>query len=861
MARFVCSTLRRVRSCAASRRESRRSSCDSIPGNRSWQSPARVAHVLNLDTGDVIVRLPPTSASGISALTWHPQGRHLATATDRQISIWDIESGAEKPRLVLEGHQARVTRFAFNQRGDVLASNGYDAVLRLWDPWSGQPLVSMPGAGPLQFSSDDRLIAHQFGSRVCRLEVARALECSLFGGETLPAGVGSGVAFTADSRILAGAARDAVRLWDVTTGEQIGKLPIQAVNSVLFDPRMEYLVTSSVAELSRWLISRRDDGGWEIGSRQTLNTPLEVTSAPAAMSRDGRTLAARTRNGEGVVIHLDQPDQKVSFKPHPYLWSLALSPDGQWLATGPWNARLVRIWNAQTGEHKLDLPLEVQRASVVFSPDGQWLVTGTSKEFRFWRVGTWEPGLEIPRDTVSDLPGHAAFAPDGALLAITHSLRAVKLIDLDSSREVATLETPNCEMLAGVCFSPDGALLAVGDERHSVHVWDLRRIRTQLAAMSLDWNRPSYEPAAEPIPANSLIFHIVSDQAPPAKNATTDEAIANYMRIIELAGKQPEDPAQTAELAETWNSLGVRQKALGRPTEASQSYDQSLALWRSLVEKHPSEPRYLRGLASLYGSIGGLHSESQDHEAGVRFAQMALAVWEQLVQENPDDVEAQADLMRATGYLANRLGDARQWDTSLAHQEKKLQLLQELIKQHGTKMVLERDLGETHNSIGDTHRNRRQPDWADPAVAAYLKAQAVQQRLAQEHPTNKRLQSGLANTLSNLGNTYWHTKNYHAALESLDQSIALQERLVRRNSNSFGDISGLGVTYCVRGRVLAALGRSDEAIAAFQSCISHYERLVQLAPDVTRYRRELAGFSAELTGLQKRRETSGTQKP
>jgi WD40 repeat protein/tetratricopeptide (TPR) repeat protein len=824
---------------------------------------ATTVHILNSEMGEVVARLPSTGASSIRALAWHPRGRHLATAAGGLISIWDTESGADRPRLILDGPQSTVTQVAFDHCGDILASNGYDAVLRLWNPWTGEQLLSKPGGGiPPKFSTDDRLINFQDGSRLSRMELVRPRECRLFGGDALPANVESGIAFTPDGRILAGATGDAVRLWDSTTSEELAVLPVKAVNSVLFDPRMKYLITSGNLGLNQWMIERHDDGGWQIGAPQTLSVPVGIGNSLGAMARDGRTLATRTSNGEGVVLNLDRPGERVPFRSHPNLWWIVLSPDGETVVTGPWNAPLVRVWNARTGEHKLDLPIDADRVFVNFSPDGKWLVTGSSREFRLWRTGSWEPGLRIPRATESTLPGFAAFAPGSSLLAITHSLRTVKLIDLNTSREVATLAPPNCEMLANLCFSPDGTSLAVGDRRRSVHVWNLRQIRAQLAAISLDWNAPSYEPVAESVLSTSIAVHVAADKLPEPTDVASDEVVKNYTRIIRLAGGQSTDPARIAELADTWKSLGQRQISIGRPSEASASFAQALALWQTLVDKNPSEPRYLRGLASVYGQISSLYGASPDPEEGVRIAQKGLAVWERLVQLNLDDVEAQADLMRAYGYVGNRLRDARQWDAARVHHEKKLALLQELINLHGMKKEFERDLGDTYNSIGDICRQDRQkPDWADRAITAYLNAQAVQDRLFQTYPKDKRLQSSFANTLYNLGQTYWHAQNYTAALPLLDRAIVLHDRLLRLNPSSLSDLSSLGAAHYLRGRVLAALGRNDEGLAAFQSCISNHERLVQLAPAVPGYRRELAQYLGEMNRLQKRLETSDNQKP
>jgi hypothetical protein len=73
----------------------------------------------------------------------------------------------------------------------------------------------------------------------------------------------------------------------------------------------------------------------------------------------------------------------------------------------------------------------------------------------------------------------------------------VRLVAPDTGKEYARLEAPTQTSFAGLWFTPDGTqLVAAGNQSQALHVWDLRLIRTQLAAMDLDWDLPHY-PAAK----------------------------------------------------------------------------------------------------------------------------------------------------------------------------------------------------------------------------------------------------------------------------------------------------------------------------------------------------------------------------
>ena len=59
------------------------------------------------------------------------------------------------------------------------------------------------------------------------------------------------------------------------------------------------------------------------------------------------------------------------------VYSVAISPDGKWLASGS-DDKTVRVWDAATGQELRRLEGHGGRVwSVSFSPDGKWLASGS----------------------------------------------------------------------------------------------------------------------------------------------------------------------------------------------------------------------------------------------------------------------------------------------------------------------------------------------------------------------------------------------------------------------------------------------------------------------------------------------------
>jgi WD40 repeat protein len=229
-------------------------------------------------------------------------------------------------------------------------------------------------------------------------------------------------------------------------------------------------------------------------------------------SRDGEKLLAIVRHGKYLLLSTENGISPASIRgdrsnrfieawdipsgrryplklPSSEWTDIAWHPEGRRFATASkqdFHSSLqpgVRIWDLATSTELIALSKE-EADRIVWSDDGQYLLaviedkkatvyTPDGRETCSWSA--------LEKDWAAfTLSGQGRYAAVGGEDGLIH------IRDLESGRELARWHAHDAGVTA-LTFSPDGALLASGAPDGSLRVWNLPWIRSELAAIGLDW--------------------------------------------------------------------------------------------------------------------------------------------------------------------------------------------------------------------------------------------------------------------------------------------------------------------------------------------------------------------------------------
>jgi WD40 repeat protein len=263
------------------------------------------------------------------------------------------------------------------------------------------------------------------------------------------------LAFSQDSRMLAVASSDNIKIWEADSGIEIWHSGLNSGRNVAFSPDGKFLALEH-EKGAKFVIQLI-----EPTTNQSVRE-LEGARGNSAISfsPDGRWLAfARGDTIQVSEVSTGRSQCHIASKKD-MIGNIAFSPDGHSLASGGKNG--VAVWQADDGKELKELGAG---DFVAISPDGQMIASASSQDITLRNLATGQ--------TIRTLKGKAPmlFSQDGRWLASRSADgRMARIWNVVTGQGVATLGDPS-DSVTSISFSPDGQWLASASEYDTVWLW------------------------------------------------------------------------------------------------------------------------------------------------------------------------------------------------------------------------------------------------------------------------------------------------------------------------------------------------------------------------------------------------------
>jgi WD40 repeat protein len=415
------------------------------------------------------------------AIAYSPDGGAVATCLGEKIFLWDPEKG-ERRRVIATGQQAVFT-MVFASDGKALASVGVGNAITLWDPATGEEIRRLKGDPGgvffIGFSADGKALVSRSNDNTYvvwdgktgeKLRTVRVKDSNQ-----------DPIALSPDGKTAASGWGDAVRVWDLASGEEKTPPAVHLI-ALALSPDGKTAATGGVSgDEGRF---RTDIQLWDAASGKPLrHWDSQCNPESLAFSPDGHRLA-----GLGAVWDVNGDGDSVKFDANERLSPPVFSPDGKkFVLAGAYHIITV---DAATGKILNSAPTAIgwPYNLPIASPDGRFVAAGhcpfdpdgkgkareggAGAMIGLWDTATGKPVREFG-DWSKAKGGQGveilAFSHDGRLMASLEVDGTLHLWRPERGEEIAAFPCP-VRRVQALAFSPDAKLLAVGGEDDGVRL-------------------------------------------------------------------------------------------------------------------------------------------------------------------------------------------------------------------------------------------------------------------------------------------------------------------------------------------------------------------------------------------------------
>jgi WD40 repeat protein len=314
------------------------------------------------------------------------------------------------------------------------------------------------------------------------------------------------LAFSPDSRVIAGGFVFMVRIWDAATGRELCPVPEhrQGIGFVALSPDGLTAITEGATSPGVPGAGASLEEGpslryWQAATGMRLvPTPAQNHRFPPLvdLSTNCKLLAAWDKDKVIGIWDVSTGKRLGQVSYDGELTHCRFSPDGNHLLVGSRDPKKpvlegdedLKLWHVPTAKYVGQFRGHPGMLwSVVFSPDSKLLVTigHHDRTTRLWDVATQRERYQFRNKMPMGALFIGAFSPDGKTLATAGTYGAIQIWDVTTGQELRTLSSPEIKEkhrsgIYALLFTPDGNTLIATDNSGKIFLWDVASGRLRL---------------------------------------------------------------------------------------------------------------------------------------------------------------------------------------------------------------------------------------------------------------------------------------------------------------------------------------------------------------------------------------------
>ena len=488
------------------------------------------------------ISLWETERGLINSVDFSHDGKWIVTCnSDQAIRVFDVQTAECIYQMDGQG-----SNIAMSSNSKWIATSDGQGIVRVFDVRNGELLAQMDRGehkwqsndiDQLQFSPDGKLLAAKAGNRKLYSNendnYDQLLNPDTEGdqiyvwdpetGEIIIKFAGDALAFSQDSRLLAGAASDetvedaervdrCVSVWDITSRERIAHFTGHTdwVDAVAFSPCGQFVASSDSDETLRvWdlatdsqkmaypdlydpfyskegklfaLASPRSTNTTEVWDVEHREKILEISNGIGGFGFN-KSLAMAYTEGQPQQLNKKRSSKQVDGdipvysipREHRFQWP---DPKGIWVDNRTLASKThgegILLWDVAKKRIRESLLKDEWIGSFTVLPNGKILASCISEESKVWDAK--QPDNPIAEFTVPEGPSQwardAVFSPTGDRIAAGSRKGTLYVWNFEQPEHPIQL-TGHTDHTWSLAFSPDGKRLVSGADDQTARVWDV----------------------------------------------------------------------------------------------------------------------------------------------------------------------------------------------------------------------------------------------------------------------------------------------------------------------------------------------------------------------------------------------------